>query len=61
MTAVLARQEPPQAGLLAEIETDLENTLHAHEQRPVPADSAAGNPAAGAIGPLGEVTGAAAG
>lgn len=34
-------------GLLAEIETDLENTLHAHEQRPVPADSAAGIPAAG--------------
>jgi amino acid transporter len=46
-------------GLLAEIETDLENTLHAHEQRPVPAESAAGIPAAAPAGPLGEVTGAA--
>jgi hypothetical protein len=44
--------------LLAEIEADLENTLHAREQRPGPAESAA-IPAAGAIGPLGEVTGAA--
>jgi hypothetical protein len=46
-------------GLLAEIEADLENTLHAREQRPGPAESAAATPAAGAIGPLGEVTGAA--
>jgi amino acid transporter len=46
-------------GLLAEIETDLENTLHAHEQRALPGSTAVDVASAGAIGPLGEAAGAA--
>lgn len=44
-------------GLLAEIETDLENTLHAHEQRAAAGELVLDTPAAaqpGVIPPLGE-------